>query len=122
MTLYVMGGAGDAGIWQVERDIGFVELLTVLNVARPIQERQDRRTKVVLRLYRGQGNQRDLIYESSLEESVEGTRPPPALTDGDVLIVEPITRNRLTVRTISSIVSAASGVILLAIRLSNIAN
>ena len=122
MTLYVMGGAGDAGIWQVERDIGFVELLTVLNVARPLQEREDRRTKVILRLYRGQGNQRDLIYESSLEEAVDGERPPPALTDGDVLIVEPITRNRLSIRNVSSMVSAVSGIILLAIRLSNIRN
>lgn len=122
MTIYVMGGSGDAGIWQVERDIDFIEFLTLLNVARPLQERQDRRTKIVLRLYRGQSSRRDLIYEASLEETVEGEEPTPTLTNGDVLIVEPVTRSRLTVRTISSIISAVSGITLLAIRFSNLGN
>ena len=117
MTIYVLGGAGRGGVWQVERDIGFIELLSVLNVATPLREQQDRRTKIILSLYRGQGDQRDLIYTASLKETVEGSEPPPAVADGDVLIVEPITRNRLTVRTVSSIVSAVSGIILLAIPL-----
>ena len=122
MTVYVLSGAGRGGVWRVERDIGFVELLAVLNVANPLREQQDRRTKIILSLYRGEGNQRELIYTASLKETIEGLEPPPDVIDGDVLVVEPITRNRLTVRTVSSIISAVSGVALLVIRFSNLRN
>ena len=122
MTVYVLGGAGRGGVWQVEQDIAFVELLSVLNVASPLREQQDRRTKIILSVYRGQGNQRELIYTASLKEAIEGNELPPTVINGDVLVVEPITRNRLTVRTVSSVISAVSGIALLVIRFSNLRN
>ena len=122
MTVYVLGGAGRGGVWLVEQDIAFVELLSVLNVASPLREQQDRRTRIILSVYRGQGNQRELIYTASLKEAIEGNEPPPTITNGDVLVVEPITRNRLTVRTVSSVISAVSGIALLIIRFSNLRN
>lgn len=120
ITIYVLGNASQSGIWRVEQNIPFIELLTVLNVARTEQVQAETRTRVQLALYRTSGGGRSLVYESSFEDAILENASPPGIQDQDVLVVTSRTNRRFSLRTITTVVGSISAVLLLAIRISNL--
>ena len=99
ISLYVLGSAGQPGIWQVEQGIDFIELLTLLNVASRGGGSPEVETTILLHLYRRQGGARELIYDATLDETLTVREALPTVVDGDILVVEPEARRKFSIRT-----------------------
>ena len=78
-------GAGSDGLYEVGLDTRLDQLLALSGGALMTKEAQDETT---IRLFRQEGGQRTLIYESSLERMLLEPGQYPALQDGDVFVVE----------------------------------
>lgn len=120
ITLYVMGNATYTGIWRVEQGISFIELLTVLNAARSETQQVETETRVTLDLYRKVGNERALVYHAKLEEAIAANVVPPGLQNEDVLVVSSVTKRKFSIRSLTTILGAASSLVLLALRISRL--
>jgi hypothetical protein len=120
ITVYVVGGVPQPGVWRVEQGVDFVEFLSVINASRQETQQAETRTRVLLRLFRLQSERREEIYKATLEDAIMQNQPHPGLVDGDVLFVDSRVSRRLTIRTGASVVGAISSLLLLAIRLSNL--
>lgn len=121
MTVFVMGGVQQPGVWKFEREADFYEIMSVLSAtglsaATQVSTKQE----VVIRVYRESGASRRQVYEQDLSEILQGLETPPKLQDQDILVVETVTRptRRITVRAISSIIAATSSAVLLYLRIS----
>ena len=114
MTLRVWSNAGTSGLWRVERDVDFIELLTVLG-AGSVETNQEVRVRV--RVFRGDETNRQQIYEARLIEILNAEAQPPALQDEDILYIETRQR-RITFRGVMSVVGSFSSLAVLFLRLS----
>jgi protein involved in polysaccharide export with SLBB domain len=131
MTLYVWGAVSRPGIWEVEEEIALVELLSLVNVQAGRATREGVREERFVRIYRGGArggrevtapySARQLIFDALLEEVLKGERAAPALADGDILVLEVETHERvLTFRNVSSFIGTAASLTLLIIRLASL--
>lgn len=129
MTIYVWGAVSKPGIWVVEREATLVEILSLVNVQGGGTTQEGVQETRFLRIYRGgvpsepSGLQadRNLVYETPLDEIVTALQVAPMLQDGDVLAIEVETRRSwFTFRNISSLIGTAASLTLLIIRLGEL--
>ncbi len=119
ITVYVWGQIGSPGIWQIEPGTTLIELLSAARVPGVGSEQQEYRRITRVKIYRGRGVQRQLVYEAELRDLLtEEQQTYPTLRDGDILEVEVDQDRRLTFRTITQYVGTAASLTLLALRLA----
>ncbi len=117
--VWVWGEVSQPGIWRVERGADLVQFLSHLRVPGALQERAGTRTRYTLKIYRGQPRERDLIFETRLDELLEQGGDYPELQDGDILAVE--LRQRQSrwqiARLVTTTISSAASLTLLFLRI-----
>lgn len=121
MTLFVMGGVQQPGVWKFEREADFYEIISVLSATGLSATSQvSTKQEVIIRVYRENGASRTQVYQQDFSDILQGLQTPPKLQDQDILVVETVTRptRRITVRAISSIIAATSSAVLLYLRIS----
>lgn len=116
VEVLVLGGTGQ-GIYIVGAGTTLDQLLALTGGANMGSSSPDTRTKVTVRLYRQEGNQRTLVYENSMERMVAEPGLYPSLQNGDVFAIEIISRRRLRLRDAFFVFQAAVSVGLLIDRL-----
>lgn len=120
MQIYIWGDVQNAGIWRVNRDVDFFELLSAAQPGSIGQERVRSRQRITIRVYRTRQGERRLAYEERLETMLEEDTPLPDLQEEDVLEVRTQERRgrleqfRLIVGVIGSTASLATLIIRLA--------
>ncbi len=120
MKIYLWGNVSQPGIWKVENDVDFLELLTTAQVPSVGQNNYQTKDKTVVRVYRGRVSRRTEVYAAEVKELLQNGSAYPALQDGDIIYLETTTKQRFGLNTFLSAVGAASAVVLLAIRLGNL--
>lgn len=117
--VWVWGEVSQPGIWRVERGADLVQFLSHLRVPGLLQQQAQTRSRFTLKIYRGPGQSRELIYEKRLDELLEEGDDYPELQDGDILAVELRQRqSRLRIfQLVVSTVSSAASLTLLFLRL-----
>ena len=119
VQILVMGLAG--GIYEVTDGTRLDELLALvggaagpeIGVQTPTVTRQ-----TTVRLYRGSEGNRSLIYAAPLEQVLLEPHEHPRLLDGDLFLIETVTRNKFSWRDIISVIGGAASLALLVERLS----
>lgn len=118
VQVLVMGIGG--GIYEVTDGTRLDELLALVGGTGGTElggEMPTIRRRTTVRLYRGTGGRRSLIYEAPLEEMLLQTDQHPRLQDGDLFLVETITRNRFGFREGVQLVGGLASLALLVERL-----
>jgi hypothetical protein len=118
MPVYIWGSVGNAGIWNVEPNVDLIELLSAARVTGMGQDQFNVRQRVRVRLYRNNPGGREMVYDTFLHDVLERNASYPQLQEGDVLFVETVQRQRLSLQMVSTIVGTASSLWLLYLRLS----
>ena len=122
MLVYIWGTASAPGIWKVETDVDPVELLSAAQVANYGNIDATNKQTTYISIFRQRGSQRSEIYKAKMEEFLKAEKKAPALEDGDLLLVETITKQRFSLQTILSGIAAAGSIVLLIIRLDQLGN
>lgn len=120
MTIYVWGSVGSPGIWQVERDVDLIALLSAARVPGIGQEEAETRQEVILSVYRGAEGQRQQVFEANLEDMVAEGAAYPSLQGEDILVVRTERKTRFSFRALSQYVGTLSTLVLLFLRLRSI--
>lgn len=105
-----------SGLYEVGESITLGELVVLTGTGPGMTTPRERR-RTDVKVYRGQGGTRDLIYDATLEEMVQQPGAYPSLQTGDVVMMETTSRQRFQWRDALTIVSAASTTILLVDRI-----
>ena len=119
MTIYIWGAVGTPGIWRVDRDVDFIELLSAAQVTGIGQDEPATNQRVNLRIYRTLEGDRRKIYDTRLDDVLAAGASYPDLQDGDVLEVETERRRGLSLQLVSQIIGTASSIVLLTLRLAS---
>jgi hypothetical protein len=120
MMIYVWGTASTPGIWKVERDVDLIEWLSAAQVPNFANLESTNKQTLHLRIYRPTGARRVEIFESEMKKLLTTGKEYPSLQEGDVLMLETITKQRFNIQTIFSAVAAAASIVLLVIRLDQL--
>lgn len=120
MLIYVWGTASTPGIWKVEQDVDPVELLSAAQIANFGNIDASVKQTMYLSIYRLRGSRRDEIYKAKMTDFLTGASPAPALVEGDLLLVETITKQKFNIQTIFSGIAALGSVVLLIIRIDQL--
>jgi hypothetical protein len=120
MRVYIWGDVGNAGIWRVNRDVDFIELLSAARPGGIGMERARRRQRVSIRVYRIIDGERRIIYDQRLNEMLEEGLRLPDLSDEDVLEVRTReSRGRLEqFRLVTGIIGSTASLVLLFLRIT----
>jgi hypothetical protein len=120
MRIFIWGDVGNAGIWRVNRDVDFIELLSAARPGGVGMERARRRQRVSIRLYRVVDGDRRMVYDKPLNEILEEGLRLPDLTDEDVLEVRTREqRSRLEqFRLITGLIGSTASLALLFLRIT----
>jgi hypothetical protein len=121
MRVFIWGDVGNAGIWRVNRDVDFIELLSAARPGGVGQERARQRQRVDIRVYRITEGERRMIYNERLNEMLEEGLQLPELADEDV--VEVRTRERRgrleQIRLITGLIGSTASLALLFLRITD---
>lgn len=117
MTVYLWGEAGTTGIWQVERETGLIELLSAARVPGLGSDNPEFNRRVLVNIYRQEGESRRQIYQRRLEELVQGVQDYPSLQENDIVEIRAEQSRRLSFSTIAQYIGTASSIVLLLLRL-----
>ncbi len=120
IRVYMLGGQGASGIYEIGQGTRFDELLALSALApQPVQPRTKQR--ITIRHYHQEGGNRVLVFEEQLQEILQmNPNQYPELRDGDLIRVEVQTRNRFGWRDGLQILTSLSTVILLVERLTRV--
>ena len=119
VQILVMGING--GIYEVTDGTRLDELLALVGGATGPEIGLQSATisrQTTVRLYRGSEGDRSLIYEAPLEQVLLAPHQHPRLLDGDLFLIETVTRNRFSWRDALSIIGGLASVALLVERIS----
>lgn len=109
-------GVQAPGLYEIRSDVNVGQVLTMAG-GPPLQTREQRmRVNSILKVYRGGVGERALIYDARLEDVLARADYPP-LQDGDVLVLETLTRRLLSWRDVVQVAAAASTLVLLVDRI-----
>ncbi len=120
MMIYLWGAVSSPGIWKVETDVDFLELLTAAQVPNIGQSNSQTREKVFIHVYRGTVSRRNEIYSADVKKMLSEGTAYPALQEGDIVYLETESKQRFGLSTILSGIGAASALVLLIIRIGNL--
>lgn len=104
VRLMVVGSA-TTGMYEVGIETTLAELLVFANGANVASSSSNTRTTVKVKLYRGDDVRRDVIYEASMEELLTNPGESPQLMEGDIFLVDAITRTRFSWREMATYIS-----------------
>lgn len=110
VQVQVLGAAHKPGLYEVSEGTDLGALLALAGGPALGTTSAGTRTEALVRLYRPGAAGPELLYEGPFEPNVM----PPAVRDGDVLVVEVISHRRFSWRDVIQVVSAV-GVIALAV-------
>ena len=111
-------GAVAPGIYEIGEGTTLSELVALVR-GNPTGEVSDQVSReVTVQLYREEGGQRSVIYDADYDDFLRRPAAHPALQDGDVLVVEVVSKQRTRLRDILQITSSLASLTLLVIRLS----
>ena len=119
VQILVMGING--GIYEVTDGTRLDELLALVGGATGPEIGQQSQTisrRTTVRLYRGTEGNRSLIYEAPLEQVLLEPHQHPRLIDGDLFLIETLTRTRFSWRTVIQVIGGMASLALLVERLS----
>lgn len=124
MQVYVLGAVGNPGIWRVNRDVTFVEFLTLVSPSGIGVRSIDVLQNQTIELYRTEATGRQLVYTQDLNDVVSGLAPSPTLQHNDLLVFDSFQRprRRITFRTVTTTIGTASSLLLLYLRLRSAAD
>lgn len=117
LYVYVWGAAERSGIWEVEETISLVELLSAARVRGVAGAQPSIRQRATVRLFRTEGDGRELVFERSLEALLASAEGAPPFADGDVVTVELVQSRPFGWRDAGTVIGVVSSVALLVIRL-----
>ena len=120
MMIYLWGAVSSPGIWKVETDVDFLELLTAAQVPNIGQSNSQTREKVFIHVYRGTVSRRNEIYSADVKKMLSEGSAYPALQAGDIIFLETESKQRFGLNTILAGIGAASALVLLIIRIGNL--
>lgn len=114
IRVYVVGGTGSAGIYEVGESTRFDEFLALASISPPpVQPRT--RQYINVRLYHQEGGERVLVMDNRVEELLQqNPNQYPQLQDGDFLQVEIRSRARFGWQDGLRILTSLSSLITLA--------
>lgn len=108
VEVLMLGNVGASGVYVVGVDTGLPEFLALSGMTFGASSRGER-SQITVRIYRQQGAQRELIFESPVEEVLTAPANIPAFRSGDIVYLESVSRTRFdwfqVIRTVSSIAS-----------------
>lgn len=120
MRVFIWGDVSNAGIWRVNRDVDFIELLSAARPGGVGQERARRRQRVSIRVYRVIEGERRMIYDEPLTEMLEEGIRLPELASEDVIEVR--TRERRgrleQFRLVTGLIGSTASLVLLFLRVT----
>jgi len=117
IRVQVLGDIG-AGIYMLSPRTTLSELLALGGGAPLSDAGAQVRRIVTVRLLRGDGGTRQVVYESELRQMLREPEAYPALQDGDIVTVESTIERRYTFRETVQLVSSLASITLLLLRLS----
>ncbi|MEZ4700849.1 MAG: hypothetical protein R2834_11005 [Rhodothermales bacterium] len=120
MMVYVWGAVGQPGIWKVETDVDFLEMLTAAQVPNIGQSSSQTKEKVIIHVYRGGVSRRTEIYSSDVKKMLSEGSAYPTLQEGDIIFLESSSKQKFGLNTVLSAIGAASALVLLIIRIGNL--
>ena len=120
MMIYVWGTTSTPGIWKVERDVDLIELLSAAQVANFGNTNSNTKQTMYLTIFRSTGAQRSEIFKAPMTEVLTNSSSPPSLQEGDLLLIETVTKQRFNLQTVFAAIGAAASVVLLIIRLDRL--
>ena len=113
IRIYVVGGTGSAGLYEVGENTRFDEFLALAGISPPPVQPQTRQ-QINVRLYHQEGGERVLVMDQRLEELLrQNPNQYPQLQDGDFLRVVVQSRNRFTWRDAFQVVRTATSLVTL---------
>ena len=110
-------GAVNAGIYEVREGTDLEELIALTGTSMTPGTAGES-VKYTVRLFRDEDGRRTLLYEAPLEKMLTSPAEYPALLEGDVLMVEAVSKARFGWRDALTIVTSLTTVALLVERLS----
>jgi hypothetical protein len=119
MIIYLWGGVSRPGLWRVERDVDLVQLLTAAGVPSIGTDPAGTRRRTFIRVYRTSGDNRTEVFEQRVDRLLaEGSTYPPLQAE-DIVEVQVKERRAVGIQLIGTLVSTASAVTLLVLRLTS---
>ena len=114
IELILLGEVGAPGIYVVNTDVELDELIA-LSGGYPLISSSDADVTVTIRLFRGEGEGREMLYEASSVDMLSQPGLFPALQEGDVVTVERYThrRRRINILQLISVATSVTSLILL---------
>ena len=121
MDLYILGATELQGPLRVNQDITFLELVAHLLPAGVGSVPAGVKQISTMDVYRSDSQGRRLIYSEDFRSILRGEVNPPSLQHNDMVIFEHVEREkRLTFRNVSTVIGAASSIVLLVFRLRDL--
>lgn len=118
VQVMVVGSGIQTGLYELGEGTDLEQLVALGGYSPGVRQARNERT-VTIRLYRDNTEgERQLIYESSLDELVAAQQAAPVLQMGDVARIEVIDRERFSWRDGLRVVTAAASLALVIERLS----
>ncbi len=109
IQVLVLADGGATGIYELGRQVDIGELFALsratLGAITPREKRE-----VTLKLYRGAGGNREVIYRATMEEFLSYPGQYPQLQDRDVMVVETVVKQRFGWRDALSIITGVAAV------------
>lgn len=118
MRVFIWGDVQQSGIWRVNRNVDFIDLLSAARPGGVGLERYRARRYVTVQVFRTQEGNRSKVYERRLENMLERGEDLPELSERDVIQIN--TRERRTAldqfQRIVSIIGSLASLATLALR------
>lgn len=112
IRVLVVGAGG--GIYEVGQNIRMDEFLALLGGAPSFAtQNPGRKTNVDIQLFRTEAGRRTLLYEEELERMILEPAAYPTLQNGDLFVINTVTRNRFGWRDGLTFVTGVSSLVLL---------
>jgi len=116
IKVHVWGAVRFPGLYEIPRESSLSELVSLAG-GPSFAERNKRSSRVVdVNLHRYQGTERQVIYNTTMENRIVVRDEDPRLQDGDVLTMEAVVRQGLSWRDVFPIVSMVGTMVLIADR------
>jgi hypothetical protein len=119
MIIYLWGGVSRPGLWRVERDVDLVQLLTAAGVPSIGTDPAGTRRRTFIRVYRTSGDNRTEVFEQRVDRLLAEDSAYPPLQAEDIVEVQVKERRAVGIQLIGTLVSTASAVTLLVLRLTS---
>lgn len=113
IKVHVWGSVRFPGLYAIPVGTRFLDLMSLAGGPQ-VPERSRRQTRTIdVRLERGSGSGRSLVFDTSMENSIIVDDRNPVLQDGDVLAVESVVKQGVSWRDIFPVISSAFTLILI---------